>query len=79
MLITVPPLAVFCREVITLYDLEQHLCHRLQVDSYDHLQLGPLLRAPIIVQHFSPPASLLKFPKVVSTRIMPQSTCFTFG
>ena len=52
------------REVITLYDLEQHLCQLLGVESYDRLQLGPLLRAPIIIQHFNPPASLLKVPKV---------------
>lgn len=56
--------AVF-REVITLYDLEQHLCQLLRVESYDRLQLGPLLRAPIIVQHFNPPSSLLKVPKVL--------------
>ena len=55
-----------CREVVTLYDLEQYLCQLLRVDAYERLQMGPLLRAPVVVQHFSPPANLLKVPKVAA-------------
>ena len=79
-------IAFFCnavvaafREVITLYDLEQHLCQLLRVESYDRLQLGPLLRAPIIVQHFNPPSSLLKVPKVPICTLDPYLTSLTLN
>ncbi|KAL3160999.1 hypothetical protein ABBQ38_009386 [Trebouxia sp. C0009 RCD-2024] len=58
------------REVVTLYDLEQYLCQMLRVDSYERLQMGPLLRAPVVIQHFSPPANLLKVPKITYTNVV---------
>lgn len=44
----------------------------LRVDSYERLQMGPLLRAPVVIQHFSPPANLLKVPKVAVNKDISQ-------
>lgn len=53
-----------CRPVTTLYDLQQQLCLALKVSDFSHLELGPLLRNPVIIQSFKPPADRVEVPKV---------------
>jgi len=54
----------FCREVTTLYDLQEQLCQDLKVSNFSQLELGPLLRNPVIIQSFKPPADRVEVLKV---------------
>jgi hypothetical protein len=53
-----------CREIATLADLEAYLCSTLQVESFNQLQMGPLLRHPLVVASFKPPATVVEVPQV---------------
>ena len=63
--------ALLCREIMTLYDLEQQLCLALSVSEFSQLQLGPLLRNPVIIQHFKPPQDRVVIPKVLTSANKP--------
>ena len=53
-----------CRQVTTLYDLQEQLCLDLKVSDFSQLELGPLLRNPVIIQSFKPPADRVEVLKV---------------
>ena len=48
----------------TLYDLELSLVKRESVATFEELVLGPLLKHPLVIQHFNPPPHLRYIPKV---------------
>ncbi|DBA85049.1 TPA: hypothetical protein ACH3X2_005780 [Trebouxia sp. C0005] len=58
------------RPVTTLYDLQQQLCLALKVSDFSHLELGPLLRNPVIIQSFKPPADRVEVPKVTLSDVV---------
>jgi hypothetical protein len=53
-----------CRDIATLADLEAYLCCSLKVQGFNELQMGPLLRNPLVVANFKPPATVVEVPQV---------------
>lgn len=39
-------------KITTLYDLETEICKDLGIQKFDELELGPLIRHPLIVRYF---------------------------
>jgi hypothetical protein len=50
--------------ICTLYDLELELCECHDVQSYDELKMGPLLKHPIVIRQFKPSAMVSSIPHV---------------
>ncbi|KAG2314534.1 hypothetical protein Bca52824_017656 [Brassica carinata] len=48
---------VGARRIVTLYDLEMAICGNEFVDSFDDLELGPLLQHPLVLLYFPSIAS----------------------
>jgi hypothetical protein len=61
---------LLCREIATLADLEAYLCTVLQVESFNDLQMGPLLRHPLVIANFKPPPTVIEVPQVRFNRAL---------
>ena len=62
---------IFCRmtPITSLYELEQAIISTENVDNYEALHLGPLLKHPLAQDFFKPPNDLESIPKVNSFKI----------
>ena len=62
---------LFCRmtPITSLYELEQAIISTENVDSYEALHLGPLLKHPLAQDFFKPPNDLESIPKMNSFKI----------
>eukprot|EP00775_Hariotina_reticulata_P013386 gene13386-13513_t len=52
------------REVRTLSDLEAFVCPLFEVEAFNDLQLGPLVKHCLVQANFKPPSTLLEVPQV---------------
>eukprot|EP01051_Picozoa_sp_SAG22_P011491 SAG22_NODE_1112_length_5535_cov_11.367918_4_plen_497_part_00 len=52
------------RTIGTLRDLEQDLAAAEEVPTFESLELGPLLRHPLVLKHFQPAATVTTIPDV---------------
>ena len=62
---------VFCwfNPISSLYELQQAIITAEKVDSFETLQMGPLLKHPRVVDFFKPPSTLETIPDITSYRI----------
>ena len=62
---------LFCRmtPITSLYELEQAIISTENVDNYEALHLGPLLKHPLAQDFFKPPNDLESIPKMNSFKI----------
>ena len=62
---------IFCRmtPITSLYELEQAIISTENVDNYEALHLGPLLKHPLAQDFFKPPNDLESIPKMNSFKI----------
>lgn len=62
---------IFCRmtPITSLYELEQAIISTENVENYEALHLGPLLKHPLAQDFFKPPNDLESIPKVSSFKI----------
>jgi hypothetical protein len=64
------------REIATLADLEAYLCCSLKVEAFNELQMGPLLRHPLIIANIKPPATVVEVPQVRLDKMpQPHGSC----
>ena len=62
---------VFCwfNPISSVYELQQAITTAEKVDSFETLQMGPLLKHPRVVDFFKPPSTLEAIPDITSYRI----------
>ncbi|KAK8480690.1 hypothetical protein V6N11_070955 [Hibiscus sabdariffa] len=58
------------RRITTLYELEMAICENEGVRTYDKLELGPLLRHPLVLQYFSLNSNCTEVYKITSEDVI---------
>ncbi|XP_052207754.1 protein NO VEIN isoform X2 [Diospyros lotus] len=61
---------VGARRITSLYDLEVEICKTEGVHKFDELELGPLLRHPLVVHYFSVSSDVTEVFKITSKEII---------
>ena len=60
------------RSIGTLHDLEEHIVTEEEVSSFGKLRIGPLLKHPLVKQHFQPAAGVTVIPVVTVLDVVGQ-------
>ncbi|KAK4489070.1 hypothetical protein RD792_004864 [Penstemon davidsonii] len=61
---------VAVRRISSLYDLEVEICEREGIRRYEELELGPLLRHPLVVQYFAVTSDVTEVYKIRTEEII---------
>jgi hypothetical protein len=56
--------------VSTLHELEKELCAMRNVESFEQLGLGPMLKHPLVQRFFMPPPALISIPEVTTAEVI---------
>ncbi|KAK9138346.1 hypothetical protein Sjap_008940 [Stephania japonica] len=58
------------RKITTVYELGNKICKNESVERFEELELGPLLRHPLVVRYFSVPTETKEVVKITSAEII---------
>ncbi|KAK9081153.1 hypothetical protein Syun_030516 [Stephania yunnanensis] len=58
------------RKITTVYELGDKICKNESVERFEELELGPLLRHPLVVRYFSVPTEVKEVVKITSAEII---------
>nr|DAD23986.1 TPA_asm: hypothetical protein HUJ06_025449 [Nelumbo nucifera] len=58
------------RRITSLYDLDVAICKNESIDRFEELELGPLLRHPLVLHYFSVPPDAMEIVQIRSEEII---------
>ncbi|KAH9288605.1 hypothetical protein KI387_032722, partial [Taxus chinensis] len=69
---------VAVRRITTLYDLSVDICRHEEVEDFERLGLGPLVRHPLIMHYFAPPEDIVTAFKITTEQIVSHLSVFLY-
>lgn len=69
---------VAVRRIATLHDLSTEICRNEGVEEFEGLGLGPLIRHPLIMHYFAPPADAVAAFKITTEQIISYLSVFLY-
>lgn len=53
-----------------MHEIEKELCLLNSIDSFEQLNMGPILKHPLVLKFFLPPSTLIAVPEVTTVDVI---------